>query len=109
MRWAGSSWGVAEMAVLASLLLPSSSAMLTCDNILADGVKFDLSGLKGPHSVVTTEMTPATQKNTTFTIDLCGPLKRKGKVDKKEKCPEGTRRTLPSLSLVAMMSLIQRH
>ncbi len=67
-----------------------ASAMLRCDHIQADGQKFDLSKLKGPHSVVTIEKTPDITWNSTYTLDLCGPLKRKGDVKKGDECPNGT-------------------
>lgn len=30
-------------------------------------------------------------RNVTYTVDICAPLRRSGKVDKKEECPHGTR------------------
>lgn len=68
-------------------------AMLRCDNIFVDGRSFDLSQLGGPHSVVTSryESLPSAYQNTTYTLDICKPLKKSGKVDAKEECPNGTR------------------
>lgn len=62
---------------------------LDCSNIRVDGQKFDLSKLKGAHSVVTTLLEPSTMEhhNTTYTLDVCGPLEKKGA----NKCPNGTR------------------
>ncbi|KAI8687714.1 Autophagy-related protein 27 [Fusarium keratoplasticum] len=62
---------------------------LDCSNIRVDGQKFDLSKLKGAHSVVTTRFEPSTMEhyNTTYTLDVCGPLEKKGA----NKCPNGTR------------------
>ncbi|CAK7568714.1 MAG: type II membrane protein [Sporothrix epigloea] len=64
--------------------------MLACDRIVADKQIFDFSPLKGPHSVVTTQHTPPTDSNITYTLDLCGPLKRKCGVPKGEECPNGS-------------------
>ncbi|QPG97544.1 hypothetical protein C2857_006504 [Epichloe festucae Fl1] len=82
-------------AVLLSLSLAplSSLAMLHCENILIDGYKFNLEKLKGPHSVLTSKYDSVTHTyhNTTYTLDVCGPLKKSGKSKFKEECPNGTR------------------
>ncbi|KPM45652.1 hypothetical protein AK830_g873 [Neonectria ditissima] len=83
---------------LSALLLPALAApvlglaSLRCDNIRVDGHSFDLSQLKGPHSVVTTryESSPPSHFNTTYTLDVCAPLEL-GKAKKGERCPNGTR------------------
>jgi len=36
----------------------------------------------------------ASWENTTYTIDICAPLKRDDKVPEQEKCPGGTRSKL---------------
>ncbi len=77
------------VALVASTVQPAA-AMLSCDRVLADGQMFDFSKLKGPHSVVTTLHTPPTDQNITYTLDICGPLKRKGDVPKGEECPNGS-------------------
>jgi len=65
---------------------------LACDNLVVDGHKYNLQALAGPHTAVTHEYTRPTYHNTTYTIDLCGPLKRKGDdVPAEERCPDGTR------------------
>ncbi|KAL1895282.1 type II membrane protein [Sporothrix stenoceras] len=74
---------------LAAAVQPAT-AMLACDRIVADKQIFDFSPLRGPHSVVTTLHTPPTEQNVTYTLDLCGPLKRKGDVPKGEECPNGS-------------------
>ncbi|KHN98336.1 autophagy-related protein 27 [Metarhizium album ARSEF 1941] len=68
-------------------------AMLHCENILINGYKFNLEKLKGPHSVVTSkyDSTTHTHHNTTYTLDVCQPLKKSGKSKSKEECPNGTR------------------
>ncbi|WKT38499.1 hypothetical protein QSH57_000317 [Fusarium oxysporum f. sp. vasinfectum] len=65
---------------------------LDCGKIRADGHTFDLSKLGGPHSVVTTRFKPSPPEhyNTTYTLDICKPLKKKGG-KKDEECPNGTR------------------
>lgn len=79
---------------LAAAVQPAT-AMLACDRVVADRQIFDFSPLKGPHSVVTTQHTPPTDQNITYTVNLCGPLKRKGDVPKGEECPNGSWGTLP--------------
>ncbi|KAF4550649.1 putative autophagy-related protein 27 [Elsinoe fawcettii] len=76
-------------------LLPLVSAVnFNCDKTLVDNVHFDLSKLSGAHTVWNTVSSPSTERNTTFTIDLCKPLKGddlgRGLVEK-EQCPGGTR------------------
>ncbi|KAF4589792.1 Autophagy-like protein 27 [Ophiocordyceps camponoti-floridani] len=68
-------------------------AMLRCENVRVDGHSFDLSQLGGPHSVVTSryESIPDAHHNTTYTLDICKPLKKSGTVKKTEECPNGTR------------------
>lgn len=67
--------------------------MLQCDKILVDRQKFNFKDLGGPHSVVTTqqldENQPFQYRNTTYTLDLCAPLKKDG--PKEEMCPNGAR------------------
>lgn len=82
------------MAALAAVALgPSETlAMLDCNKIKADGYMFNFGELKGPHSVVTSsyESGSGTYHNTTYTVDICNPLK---KSDKGKECPNGTRGT----------------
>ncbi|KAH7133355.1 autophagy-related protein 27 [Dactylonectria estremocensis] len=83
---------------LSALLLPLlvapvwGGSTLTCENIRVDGHSFDLSKLGGPHSVVTSRLqsSPPAHFNTTYTLDICKPLKMSGK-PKGEECPNGTR------------------
>ncbi|KAG6161675.1 hypothetical protein E4U22_007316 [Claviceps purpurea] len=80
--------------LLPAMLAPLPSlALLHCENILIDGYKFNLEKLKGPHSVVTSKYDSMTHTyhNTTYTLDVCGPLKKSGKSKSKEECPNGTR------------------
>lgn len=75
------------------LLATPATAMLQCDKIVADRQKFNFKDLGGPHSVVTTqqleEWEPFQYRNTTYTLDLCAPLKKDGPRD--ESCPNGAR------------------
>jgi hypothetical protein len=85
----------AETALLLSLLLApvtaTSTALLHCENIRVDGFSFNLEKLGGPHSVVTTLREPPSYTNTTYTVDICKPLKKSGDAPKDEQCPNGTR------------------
>ncbi|KAF5672465.1 autophagy-related protein [Fusarium heterosporum] len=78
--------------LLPLLAAPAYAAeTLDCGKIRADGHTFDLSKLGGPHSIVTTRYRPNPPEhyNTTYTVDVCKPLK---KTDKKtSECPNGTR------------------
>ncbi|QUC21876.1 uncharacterized protein UV8b_06117 [Ustilaginoidea virens] len=82
-------------AVLLPLLVAPlpGLAMLHCENVLVDGYKFNLEKLKGPHSVVTSKYDSATHTyhNTTYTLDICGTLKKSGKAKPTEECPNGSR------------------
>src|SRR5687767_3851929 len=78
-----------------SLLLaaaPSHQAGLDCEKIRVDGHTFNLKPLSGPHSVVTSRWEPSSEThfNTTYTLDICQPLKKSGKAKKTEECPNGT-------------------
>ncbi|KXX73424.1 Autophagy-related protein 27 [Madurella mycetomatis] len=84
----------AAATAFASLLLLAPApvaAVFKCDELVADGHKYNFQALAGPHTVVTHEYTRPTYHNTTYTIDLCAPLQRKGDVPKEERCPDGTR------------------
>ncbi len=85
---------LANAALLYSILFPALIAAvgnLDCGNIVTDGKPWDLSKLGGPRSVMTSHETPPTIHNTTYTIDICRPLKRSGEVEKGYECPGGTR------------------
>ncbi|KAK3304000.1 autophagy-related protein 27 [Chaetomium strumarium] len=97
MKRPSSLWPSFEATTLTSLLLlgpvsaASGAAALICDNLVVDGHKYNLQPLSGPHTVITYEYTRPTYHNTTYTIDLCAPLVRKGEVPAEERCPDGTR------------------
>lgn len=73
--------------------LVSLAVAFPCDHIQVDGQKFDFSSLGGPHSVITTirNETPWEWRNTTYTLDLCKPLEKKGGGRASESCPNGSR------------------
>ncbi|PHH90019.1 hypothetical protein CDD83_4703 [Cordyceps sp. RAO-2017] len=81
------------VAVAVALAPLRTSAMLRCENVRVDGHSYDLSQLSGPRSVVTSlyESIPDVYHNTTYTVDICKPLKKSGKAKKTEECPNGTR------------------
>ncbi|KAF7547540.1 hypothetical protein G7046_g8968 [Stylonectria norvegica] len=83
-----------SILVLPLLLVPvSAAASLSCENVRIDGHSFDLSKLGGPHSVVTSRWEPSPPEffNTTYTLDICKPLKKSDGSKKGSECPNGTR------------------
>ncbi|KAK0626952.1 autophagy-related protein 27 [Immersiella caudata] len=80
------------LATAASIAAAADSQRpkLDCKALQIDSHTYDFSALNGPHTVVTTEFAPPSYYNRTYTIDLCAPLVRKGDVDARFKCPEGT-------------------
>ena len=85
-----STFGAGALLALLALSNPAS-AMLDCKRLVVDKHKFDLSGLAGPHSVVTSEFAPPSLYNTTYTLDICAFLKRSDDVPKEEQCTNGAR------------------
>lgn len=85
----------ADAAMLLTLLFPLLSAAdgsFDCHNIRKDKVPFDFSSLAGPRSVMVSDPSKsATFLNTTYTIDICRPLKRASDIPKDHQCPHGTR------------------
>ncbi|KAL8926023.1 MAG: hypothetical protein Q9208_003164 [Pyrenodesmia sp. 3 TL-2023] len=69
---------------------------LDCSDIRDNKQSFDISALGNPISVMTTvDNSPSPSlTNTTFTIDICKPLKKAKGIPKEEDCPNGTR-TIP--------------
>lgn len=75
------------------LLFASFASALTpgCDHIRIGGKKFDLHKLGGPHSVSThDELHPPAMHNTTWTVDICQPLRKEKKLPNADQCPSGT-------------------
>ncbi|ODH46701.1 hypothetical protein GX48_07206 [Paracoccidioides brasiliensis] len=75
---------VSALPFLLFIPVLSSAITLDCDRIVVNRMSWDLSPLAGPHSVFNTVEHPPTTINTTYTIDLCKPLKD-------TECPSGTR------------------
>ncbi|EEQ84135.1 hypothetical protein RJZ56_000543 [Blastomyces dermatitidis] len=67
------------------LLFPTLSygVTLDCDRIVVDSKLWNLRSLAGPHSVYNVVEHPPTTINTTYTVNLCQPLKE-------TECPSGT-------------------
>ncbi|KAK8077203.1 autophagy-related protein 27 [Apiospora saccharicola] len=94
MRFSSSiSPGAADASLILLLLAPAANAMLQCESIVADGKKFNMKPLGGAHSVIVSQLDSLGTNfiNTTYTTDICQSLKRKGDVDRKLQCPQGTR------------------
>lgn len=86
----------ATVAVVSlALLVTPVASMLDCKNIVVDGQKFNFGALEGPHSVVTWQKheqpRPWEFVNSTYTVDLCRALVKKGGAEDSESCPNGTR------------------
>lgn len=73
------------------LAAAAHAVQFDCARVLTDGVSFDLSKLGGPRSVYSVDEQPPSVSNTTFTIDLCQPLKKAADLEDGEQCPMGTR------------------
>lgn len=71
--------------------LPLSSGLLNCKDTIIDGKHYTFSALDGPHSVTWSRQHPPSIVNTTFTIDICKPLRRTKGVPKGDECRSGTR------------------
>ena len=70
----------------------SQAVSLDCSHIRVDKKSFDLSKLAGPHSVLLQDNDkPPAVYNTTWTVDICAPLKKQKKVPSEDQCPTGTR------------------
>jgi len=81
-------------AFLTTILLPGLVAAvgnLDCSSIVTDGKPWDLSALKGPHSVLVSHNEPPSIHNITYTIDICHNLQRAGDAPKGDACPSYTR------------------
>ncbi|KAI1115447.1 autophagy-related protein 27 [Nemania sp. NC0429] len=80
----------ADAALVFALLLAPlpAAAMFDCERVVSDGQRFNLKALGGPHSVVTSVTEGSRIFNTTYTVDICSRLRKKGK---SEQCPNGSR------------------
>lgn len=79
-----------HITTLLASLRSVSSVAFDCNHVVDDRVKWDLSALAGPKTVHWVREEPPSIKNTTFTIDLCAPLKRTKGVPLDEQCESGT-------------------
>ncbi|KAI0188092.1 autophagy-related protein 27 [Astrocystis sublimbata] len=83
----------ADAALVISLLvapLPVTAiGSFDCNKVVSDGQAFNLKALGGPHSVVTSQINDGIMRNTTYTLDICDTLKKKGKDE--PSCRTGTR------------------
>ncbi|CAG8973326.1 hypothetical protein HYALB_00000089 [Hymenoscyphus albidus] len=80
-------------AVIASVVLfPLLSAAVNfdCEHIQADGKGFNLKSLAGPYTLSHQADAGNNWLNTTYSIDLCSPLKKKKGGDTKTDCPLNT-------------------
>ncbi|KAI4731650.1 hypothetical protein E4T49_00414 [Aureobasidium sp. EXF-10728] len=87
-------WAQGVLGSLPALLLLSATTAtavsLDCKNVVVKGQHFDLSELAGPRAVHLIEENPPSLSNTTFTVDICNPLKRTKNVPKDNECQTGT-------------------
>ena len=93
---------VTQLLAVPLLLAQLASAVsMACDNIRVDGKKFDFSKLGGRQSVwVHDTSKPPAEYNTTWTIDLCQPLKKIDGVRNQDQCPSGTRGDALDLAII---------
>ena len=75
------------------LLIPSLAIAISldCSDARDDGVSFNFLALKGPHSLYSIKQHPNKIINTTFTINICQPLRKQKDVSKEQDCPNGSR------------------
>lgn len=75
------------------LLLSATTSALSfdCNHIRVDEQSFNLEKLGGPKTVHHAVWASPSIENTTFTIDICNPLKKDKEAKKNKDCPLGTR------------------
>lgn len=80
-------------SVPALLLLPASISAVTldCKHIRVDDQSFDLSALGGPKTVHQLQYLQPSISNTSYTIDICKPLKKSSDLPSGDQCMSGTR------------------
>ncbi|KAL9100830.1 MAG: hypothetical protein Q9163_003841 [Psora crenata] len=80
-------------SLLILLLIPSFTIAYTldCSDIRLDRKYFNLEPLDDPHSLYRVSEEDGTLTNTTFTINVCRPLKKTKGVPKEEDCPNNSR------------------
>lgn len=68
----------------------SSAISIDCDHIRVDGKKYDFSSISGPHSVMVSDTKhPPAISNTTYTVDLCRPLRKIKGIPNQDQCENG--------------------
>ncbi|KAK4205743.1 putative autophagy protein Atg27 [Triangularia verruculosa] len=80
-----------SMVVMITASPAPAAATFDCEKLPVDGHTYNFKDLAGPHTVVTSEFLAPSYHNTTYTLDLCGPLRQNGDAPKEERCPDGTR------------------
>jgi len=69
-----------------------AAVSIDCEHIRVGGQKYDVSKLAGRHSVTVHDTSrPPAEYNTTWTFDLCAPLKKVDGIRDQDQCPHGTR------------------
>ncbi|KIV83000.1 hypothetical protein PV11_05061 [Exophiala sideris] len=69
-----------------------AAVSIDCEHIRVDNKKFDISKLAGPHSVILHDTSrPPAEYNTTWSLNICAPLKKTEGVPDADQCPSGTR------------------
>lgn len=77
--------------LLSSTLLPLAAAVtFSCDDVVVKDHHFDLSPLKGPHTVTHMYEISPSVRNTTYAVDICGKLDTDPDLKADEQCPPGT-------------------
>ncbi|KAL1410892.1 type II membrane protein [Vanrija albida] len=76
-----------------ALLLPLAplAAAWSCDDVSADGVKYDLSKLGSRRQASRETDSPPTKNEARVQLDICGLLGKAGGVPDEDQCPENTR------------------
>ena len=64
---------------------------INCDNVVVQKKQFNLGALDNQYSLYTIDEHPPTVDNTTFAINFCRRLDKRGDIDTKEDCPVGSR------------------
>lgn len=88
--------GAGFLLATTSLLLSIRAVIsLDCSHIRHNHKKYNFEELHGPHSVSVVDHVPPSIHNSTYTIDLCNPLKKKEGIPREDQCPTGTHGTKP--------------
>ena len=69
---------VAAVVSAPFLATPCAAFTYDCKKIRADTHTVNMSPLRGPHSITTSQLNSSVYYNTTYTIDVCAPLKHSG-------------------------------